>query len=413
MINVTSQTSLFPALQGMVGNRLVTYTTQLSPTSIESFLGHDPRSRYWKKLNGDIEAIYSKVQRTTAPARMRGITDYIRHRFVPDSPLLGAFPAVSIAVQNQVGFVESEEKGMRGVGNINIDMSSRNARIVVDGLGRISAILDLVEMSFDATISEEEANRRKALLDAFTVPVVIYAPYPGTKPLSSAEMGQLFFDFNFKASPVQQRIAISLDQSDPYIQATNLLARKSNAIQKNGGMEERAASLGSKSTSLVVQQVLLRAVRAAMEGEAAGESNKAEVANPNLTLENIRERIQHLAEFLDTFAEEMGKRFAEDKRALHLASPGWQAFGVIYNDVVFRLKAPDPLATARALGRIDWSRSGPLWSDLVIEKTDKKGLTELVLNTAGASARREIIKRVRGQLNIHQLIEEIEQKSVS
>ena len=77
---------------------------------------------------------------------------------------------------------------------------------------------------------------------------------------------------------------------------------------------------------------------------------------------------------------------------------------------MFRLKAPDPLATARALARIDWSRSGPLWADLVVEKTDKKGETELVLNTAGASARREIIKRVRGQLNIHQLIEEIEQK---
>jgi hypothetical protein len=221
-------------------------------------------------------------------------------------------------------------------------------------------------------------------------------------------MGQLFYDFNFKAIPVQARIAISLDQSDPYIQATNYLARTSAAIASNGGMEERAASLGTKSSAIVVQQVLLRAVRAAMEGEAAAESNKAEVANPNLTLDNIRARVDDLADFLDAFADAMGSAFASDKRALHLASPGWQALGVIYNDVVFRLKVPDPVATARALGRIDWSRSGPLWSDLVIEKTAKDGSTELVLNSAGASARREIVKRLRQEIGLDKLFDESE-----
>ena len=173
------------------------------------------------------------------------------------------FPAVSIAVQNHIEFREIDADNLPGVGHIQIDMSSRNARVVVDGLGRLSAAMNLIEESFDETLEVEEREALRELLDNFTIPVVIYAPNPSAAKLSRDEMGQLFFDFNFKAVPVPPRIAIALDKSDPYIQVTNLLARECTAIVNNGGMEERAASLGKKSTALVVQQVLLRFVRGA------------------------------------------------------------------------------------------------------------------------------------------------------
>jgi DGQHR domain-containing protein len=405
MITVTSPTTNFPAMQGVVGNRLVTYATQISPHAVEGLLGHDPRSRFWKKLSGDVESIYSKVQRATAPQRLRAITDYIQRRFMPDSLLIGAFPAISVAVQSHVVFKPVDAENLPGVGNIQIDMSSRNSRIVVDGLGRVSAALELIERSYDLGLLGDEADRLRKLLESFSIPVVIYAPHPNAKPLSVKEMGQLFFDFNFKAVAVPPRIAISLDQSDPYIQATNLLAQESKAISRNGGMEERAASLGSKSSAIVVQQVLLRAVRGAMEGSAFQESNRAEIDEPNLTLDSIKEMTGSFADFIDSFADEMGDRFADgDRRSLHLSSPGWQSIGVIYHDVVMRLGVPDPLAFARSLARVDWSRSGPLWTGLIIEKTMKDGAKELVLNSAGASTKREMVARLRRELNLEPLL---------
>jgi DGQHR domain-containing protein len=403
MITMTSPTTNFPAMQGAVGTRLVTYSTQLPAASIEGLLGHDPRSRYWKKLPGDIASIYEKVQRNTSPGRTASIAAYISSRFSKEARLIGAFPAISVAVQNHIKFVPFSDKNP-GVGDIQIEMSSRNSRIVVDGLGRLSGVLDLLERMYDAPSGSEELERLTELLTGFSIPVVIYAPHPDSPPLSREEMGQLFFDFNFKTTPVQAKHAISLDRSDPYIQATNALALESKAISSNGGMEERAASLGSKSTAIVVQQVLLRFVRGAMEGAAFQESNKAQLDKPYLNLENLDENIERMGAFLDAFAEEMSDRFA-DRKSLHLSSPGWQTLGLIFNDVAVRLRVPDITATARALARVDWARSGPLWSDLVATVKNKAGEDELVLRTAGASAKREMLKQIRAAIGIDRLLE--------
>ena len=407
MITQVTPKTVFPAMQGRVGNRLATYATQLPPQAIETFLGHDPRSRFWKKLPGDIEAIYSKVQRATARPRLENIRTFVENRFKMDAPLIGAFPAVSIAVQNHVAFEPAGEKDLLGVGHISVDLSSRNARIVVDGVGRLSAVLELLEQSYDTTVPEAERQRLKTLLEGFTVPVVIYAPYPESPPLSIEEMGQLFFDFNFRQVPVPARIAISLDRSDAHILATNRLAKVSKAISENGGMEERAASLGKKSTAAVVQAVLLRFVRGALEGEAYADNVKAPVADPRVTLGNVNEHVEHLAEFLDTFAQALPDRFASDRRAVYLSSPGWQALGVIYNDVVFRLEAPDPLSFARALARIDWSREGPLWKDLMVASENDIGQVELKIGSA-SHAKREIMARLRKETGVAKLLEEQE-----
>lgn len=406
MITMTNPTTNFPAMQGKVGNRLATYATQVPPHSIEGLLGHDPRSRFWKKLPGDLEAIYSKVQRATSPQRLRGIMDYIKVRFRENSLLIGAFPAISVAVQNEVRFRPIDPVTHPGVGNIEIDMSSRNSRIVVDGVGRLSAVLELLELSYSADISDKDRAFLKKLLEGFSIPVIIYAPHPGAEPLTRDEMGQLFFDFNFKVTAVPPRIAIALDKSDPYIMVTNGLAKASRAIALNGGMEERAASLGKKSTAIVVQQVLLRFVRGAMEGSAFQESNKVELTNPNLTHANAGDTVDALTGFIDAFAEAMGSKFTADRKSLHLSSPGWQSLGVIYNDLVHQLNVPDPLQTARALARIDWGRSGPLWADLMVTKVAEDGSQELVLNSAGASIKREMVKRIRAELGINQLLSE-------
>ena len=68
-----------------------------------------------------------------------------------------------------------------------------------------------------------------------------------------------------------RRVAIALDHSDLYIALANRIG-SSETIKQAGGMEMKAASAGKNSTAIVVQQDLLRFVRAATEGERFLES---------------------------------------------------------------------------------------------------------------------------------------------
>jgi hypothetical protein len=188
---------------------------------------------------------------------------------------------------------------------MHFDLSARNHRIVVDGLGRISAALEIVDVSQNPEFDEELRNELQKILKGFCIPVTFYAPKPGDKPLNQDEMAQLFHDFNFKVVPVPARVAIALDTSDIYIRLTDRVAQ-SDAIAKHGGMEKRAASLGKKSTALVVQQTLYRFVRGATEGERFQESNREFTGDaPVLTAKSFEDELDKLSRFLGALASNM------------------------------------------------------------------------------------------------------------
>src|SRR5262249_22127412 len=150
------------------------------------------------------------------------------------------------------------------------------------------------------------------------IPCVFYSPRPGQSPLTAEEMGQLFHDFNFKVTPVSAKDAIALDQSDPYIRATYYLAKNANYIAKFG-MDTKSASLGSKSKAIVVQPVLLRFVRAAIEGAKYVEAARnVTIETPHLTPQNGPQILGSLAEFIDTFAEALGNRWYH-RESVHLS----------------------------------------------------------------------------------------------
>ncbi len=219
-------------------------------------------------------------------------------------------------------------------------------------------------------------------------------------------MGQLFHDFNFKVQAVPERVAIALDHSDLYIGLTNKIGR-SGVIVGYGGMERKAASLGRKSTAIVVQQNLLRFVRGATEGERFLEAkNNSDLPNPNLTPDNLAIYQDKIEDFLRSFALSMGEAAFKDKDSLHLTSPGWGALGIIFHDLVARLKVPDVEAAAGKLGSLDWRRSAEMWSDLVRERQDKTGATVLGLAGGGAQTRRAITRIAREFLGIDKLLAE-------
>ncbi len=400
MIDHVRPTARIPAVQGQFGPRLLSYTTQLPPGSIETIIGHDPRSRHWKRLPDDLAHIYQHLQRATTKSRLDAILRYIRYRFLERPIILGAFPAISIAVQNPTEF-ERYDTADSGVGVLHFDLSKRNRRIIVDGLGRASAALELVEMAENSDLSEDVRAGLESLIAQFTLPAVFFVPAQGTAPLSLEEMQQLFHDFNFRVAKVKEKDAIALDHSDLYIGLTNRLG-DSALLKSHGGMERKAASLGSKSTAVVVQPWLLRFVRAATEGEgfAEGASN-TELASPSLTEETLGLYEQRLLEFLGGFAGAMGAEQFQNRENLHLTAPGWATLGVVFHDLNDKLKVSDLDAFAHRLGRIDWNRLAPEWSEIVKEKVNKQG--EVVLGLVGGGGgqnRRLMTAKVRELLGI-------------
>jgi DGQHR domain-containing protein len=368
-----------PCIQGFFGSRLATYTTQIKPLQLKRLLGHDPRSKYWKMLPADIRELYEQVQRPTSANRRAGVAGYIEGRLT--GAQVGAFPAVSLGITAPAPF-RAYDGAPEGVGELEVDEES--LKIILDGLGRVSGALDLAD----------ESAEGKAKVGQFTFPLTIFAPMPGTGPLSVKELGQLFADFNFRVNPVPARIAINLDQYDDYINLTNALA-KEPAIADFGGMEVKAASLGKKSSAIVVQTVLLRVVRGATEGRDFQESNLARAEEPNLTEDTFEAELASISGFFSEIQQRMGDRW-KDRTALHLTAPGWQALGVLHHDMHHRglnLSAAQKSAIYDVLGAIDWSRSNEEWATEAGLGTFEDG--ELVIRGAGRSNTQAILTYLR------------------
>ncbi len=390
----------YAAMAGLHGPRLATYATQINPLDITIVLGHDPRSERRRFLNDQkLVELYSYMQRKTTASRRDAIKNYIEDRLFPNSDLVGGFPAISIAVQYPIEF-EEIDPAFQGVVNMSIDTGVHNKRVALDGLGRITGALALVDLALGGELLPDQAQELQKALEQISIPCVFYSPRPGQAPLTQEEIGQLFHDFNFKVTPVSAKDAIALDKSDPYIRATYFLAQNVENIRRFG-MDTKAASLGSKSKAIVVQPVLLRFIRAALEGERVAEgARNISISDGVLTRSNAQQILGSLSEFLDTFADEMGEEWYQ-RESVHLSSAGWQALGVIYHDIAFTKNDVDRIAFARALAkRINWKRDAAIWSALVTEKTNRNGETVLSFLGAGASTRRDIVKILRREMGL-------------
>jgi DGQHR domain-containing protein len=399
MLNTTQLTIRIAAVQGAYGHRLATFATQVRPRSLEAFLGHDPRSRFWKKLDPELVQIYSQLQRVTMPERLRAIQAYIRRRFSEQAVVCGAFPAISVAVKHHLRFQPFETNNdLEGAGTLHLDMSKSNSRIVLDGLARVSGVIELVELANHETLTDQERQTLNDLLEQFSLPMVIFAPRDD-KPLDMREMKQLFADFNFKQLSISPSLAITHDSSDIYIEATRRLGTE-GVIKGHGGMEIGRASLGSKSTALVVQQNLLRFVRGASEGDRFTEAktNIEKIESNRLTEQNLDEFVRSVNRFLGGVAAGMGSvRFGDTKNGIHLSGPGWGALGVVFYDLDAVLRVHDLEAAGRRLGEIDWQRGAPFWADVMRQK-DVRGKSVITFVGGGYESRQALRRKVHQYL---------------
>jgi hypothetical protein len=384
------------AVHGQAGERLNFFLSVLPVGHYPKFLGHDPRGQHRKEVPEPIREIYSQIQRPTSKGRRDSIYEYLVSRLTSQRSgkgNLAAFPALSVGCQDYLEYTDIE--GHPGLVTLQI---GDERRFVLDGLGRSEGLLDVFEAL-------------PLLMKNFNVPLTIFAPARPDITLDTAELGQLFTDFNFRVYPVSQALAIALDQTDLHIRLTNALAQLP-PISNHGGM----SIIKKNPSALVAQTVLLRFVRGATEGRDFQESNKAGKA-PNahryLTEETFDQEQEQMVAFLGDLAGRMGDKRWTDRNGVHLTSAGWQALGVIRFDIDHALTL-EPLQRSEViqkLAAIEWSRTEPngdaseFWLKHVGLALTRNKRGEVSLASAGRSTTQAIIDYLEAATGLKSLLD--------
>ena len=352
-----------PCIRGGSGPHIQSFQTVCPPSQLISLLGHDPRSSNWKSLPAPLREAYEEYQRKTKPARAEGIGKYISDRLAPGSKLVGGFPSLSIGLTEAPIFEPLRSRAgvtiAEGVplddsfGTLYLDIGTKHVRMLLDGLARLTGAMDHIDEGKDVD-------------GWFSFALTIFAPTPERSRLTPAELGQLFFDFNYRVSRVSPSLALEMDQAGLYSQIVEWL-KDQPVIRDNGGMQQSGASLGKKSTALAVRRVLHGFVTVAAEGEKAAQGSKSEeIRNPHTTQDNIEEVRAKIADFLTRFADAMGKRFT-DRDSIHLTRLGWEAIGMIAHEVAIKVEASGAQLDrcASGLAEVDWSRTNKDWFGMI------------------------------------------------
>lgn len=381
-----------PAVRFPMGPMLQCFQTTVRVSEVLQLLGHDPRSRSWASLaksDPQTAEMYQTIQRKSPRDRVDAIEEYIRTRLRNDRlpRVVGALPAISVAFEN----APTEFDKAEGSDEMGFLVLPPGRRILLDGLQRVTAALD----------SYQEHSE---IDDWFVFAATFYFPSSQKKKLTNRELGQLFFDMNYKQKAMSAVHAMKLDQADPYLQLTNEWG-EGGIIKEMGGVEN-SASLGKKSTAFVVRKHLFKFVRGAIEGRKAQDQDKFQPDKPRIDDDNYSDWSLGIQKFLRDLHDRMGNEKFGDRTAVHLSSGGWQVLGLMYHDIFVKLKEKlspsEKSAMLDKLAAIDWSRYNPKWIELFGDaEVDDQGRERLGKSTRwGSKVKNELLAYVRGQIGI-------------
>lgn len=347
------------------------YQTGIKMQWLVPFLlgGYDPRSQYWGRLPDAAREMYEKLQRKTAKDRRDRIRNYVVNRMSPTASWLGAFPPIVIGIPRaQIFLPDANSEGTEPLrGDLQLSPDMNNPNILLDGLGRVTGMLDAIDAKKDKTSESKDLSVWAA---DFYMPVMLITGTPD-HDLTYEELGQLFYDFNTLSVPVAQGQAIDLDQSDRYIQCASAVCRLA-VIDDHGGADARAVSIGKSSDVWVTKPILLKAVRAAAQGAGSHVDHIREELDAAVEwLKGPKEHaelVQRFDDVLTTFTAALGHKVPEEHTLLRTPT-WWIALGLLMHDLyrtykseggdIVTISPEHRAAFVRRMAKIDWGLGNP------------------------------------------------------
>ena len=359
-----------PAIKCSQTTKANTYQTAMRINELVAFLlgGADPRSQNWKNLNSDVRAMYEKLQRTTSKSRRDSMVKYYKRRMAPGASWIGAVPPLVVGMRMAQPFVVSAPDESDTVGYLKVQTHFDKANVLLDGLGRVTGFLDMID----------EKGESADWAGEVVLPIMLVTPPDGQAELSHDELGQLFHDMNTLAKPVSQGQAVDLDKSDPYIQVTNRIADLA-VIAAQGGVDDRATSISKKGTVWTTKTILLKAVRAASEGPGSHVDHIREEIE-DAFMQGAKQEGEILARFedaLEVFIDALPNKTVPTEATLLRKPAWWMAFGLLLHDLHRnyggeRLSNDERERLLRRVAAIDWGLGNPEFHFLGSSVEDKK-----------------------------------------
>ena len=229
---------------------------------------------------------------------------------------------------------------------------------------------------------------------------MLFSPKEG-KTLTDGDLGQLFYDFNAKATPIPRNIAVSRDTRDPHIQLAIHISACS-IIVDNGGVDRKGKSIGMKSKELFVLRDIVAFARAAADDTWAVEHLKDRVKDSSLTDQTLPDFERNVVLFLDGLVSGMTPTVFKDRvNNVHLLAPVWTTFGVTFHDLHVKLgiQGAELAEYGTKIGKLDWNRFAKRLEGLMMTKPTKKGDLRIP-KQGGSPLRRDLTKQLRDELGI-------------
>ena len=379
----------FHAIRGSFG-ALDTFLIMIPPNEIAEVVGHDPRGMYNKKefhLPPKTLALYEDVQRAVLKDKVDDIEEYTEKYSQPTTTAYGALPALSVGLKTPPKFkrFDNIETDETEIGTLTLLHGAKDNALYLDGLKRACAILNLSDRQKHGQVS---------------VAVMLFSPKEG-KTLTDSDLGQLFYDFNAKSTPIPRNIAVSRDTRDPHIQLANYVSACS-VIVDNGGVDRKGKSIGMKSKELFVLRDIVAFARAAADDTWAVEHLKDRVKDSNLTDKTLPDFEKNVVLFLDGLVSGMTPTVFKDRvNNVHLLAPVWTTFGVTFHDLYVKLgiQGAELAEYGTKIGKLDWNRFAKRLEGLMMTKSTKKGDLRIP-KQGGSPLRRDLTKQLRDELGI-------------
>lgn len=343
-----------------------------------------------------LKVLYKEIQRVVTPQRRNGFEDYCFKHLTGSTSVGGVIPPVLIGCMSEVKCTLSDDPMHNDALIVQPDNN-----FIVDGLNRLSTCATIIG-GYDNSIvkrsldSDSRLKRRvelSQLLPELSVQVIFIFRVDGA--LEADDFSQIFADVNGQHQPMSTNKLMKLARTDDVIACARDIGRLDKVVL-HGGMDEESSRVSDKTDFIITLNTLTRFVLGAVGGYKLQTKLRGvrEMDDGSLLSEkHINVIKKDLLMYFDTWIDNQGDKYSEDRSGFQLVTTLVQALGLVFHRV---WNTCNTLGTAertnviynvaKKLGQLDYSRTALHWNDCDCLAKAEDGTYKVV--TGGASSRR-------------------------